>query len=247
MVFLPLLSLVLAAPSFISKVVHDSRSAAPEGYVSNGPASGEQTIELRMALTSSNMTGLVSELYAVSDPASTRYGQHLSKEAVEAFVQPTEETTSLVNGWLAANGLESKKVSDAGEWIGLTLSISDANKLLDTHYETFTHTESSSTSFHTLSYSVPSVLAQHIEAIHPTTSFIEVYDRGPISSTPFNPHANDSCTDEVTPSCLQGLYGIPKTKATQVANTISVPGYLNEYAQQADLTVRLYPEFSFID
>jgi len=36
----------------------------------------------------------------------------------------------------------------------------------------------------------------------------------------------------VNPSCLQNLYGLPATKATQSNNVLAVPRFLNEYANK---------------
>ena len=41
------------------------------------------------------------------------------------------------------------------------------------------------------------------------------------------------------PSCIQDLYGYPTTLSTQPSNAISVPGFLDQYVQQADLTLFL--------
>jgi hypothetical protein len=42
----------------------------------------------------------------------------------------------------------------------------------------------------------------------------------------------------ITPACLQDLYGIPATPATQTSNTLLVTGYVDEWAQISDFTVR---------
>ncbi|EMD37174.1 hypothetical protein CERSUDRAFT_137710, partial [Gelatoporia subvermispora B] len=44
-----------------------------------------------------------------------------------------------------------------------------------------------------------------------------------------------SCSSEVTPSCLQELYGIPFTPATQSLNSIGVSGFQEQFANEADL------------
>jgi tripeptidyl-peptidase-1 len=49
--------------------------------------------------------------------------------------------------------------------------------------------------------------------------------------------ADGACGGNITPACLQQLYGLPTTKATQSSNKLGVTGFLEEYAQQADLTV----------
>lgn len=48
-----------------------------------------------------------------------------------------------------------------------------------------------------------------------------------------------ACTQAITPACLQNLYSIPTTKATQSSNGIGVTGFENEFANQADLTMFL--------
>jgi tripeptidyl-peptidase-1 len=40
-----------------------------------------------------------------------------------------------------------------------------------------------------------------------------------------------------TPRCLQELYGIPSTAATQTANVFGVSGFFNEFANKRDLQV----------
>lgn len=46
-----------------------------------------------------------------------------------------------------------------------------------------------------------------------------------------------SCANEITPSCLQSLYGIPTTPATQSSNQIGVAGFGEQYADNQDLKV----------
>jgi tripeptidyl-peptidase-1 len=46
-----------------------------------------------------------------------------------------------------------------------------------------------------------------------------------------------SCSSQITPACLQAIYGLPTTAATSgTANGITVSGYIEQYAQKADLT-----------
>lgn len=48
-----------------------------------------------------------------------------------------------------------------------------------------------------------------------------------------------SCGRTITPACLQALYNIPTTKATESSNTLGVTGFIKQYANKADLKVRL--------
>lgn len=82
--FLSLIALSSASPmtSYSDMIVHHSRVAAPAGFRANGPASSEVTIDLKIAMTSSDMAGLEKALYDVSDPKSSNYRKFLSKEQV---------------------------------------------------------------------------------------------------------------------------------------------------------------------
>lgn len=75
-----------ANPIARNLVPHESRPSVPVEFIESGPASDSTVLKLRAALTPTNIAGLESELYAVSDPASARYGQHLSKEQVSFVI-----------------------------------------------------------------------------------------------------------------------------------------------------------------
>lgn len=134
-----------------------------------------------------------------------------------------------MTSWLAANNLTATTSSPAGDWITVQIPISKANALLEADYQTFSmfiqyrwclsadgfyfypdHTASGKQSFRTLSYALPVNLAQHIDAIHPTTSFNNpVPDSRPVISahrskakTTANPTVS---TDAVPASCAKTI------------------------------------------
>jgi tripeptidyl-peptidase-1 len=71
-------TLCLAVAVSGSLVLHDSRSAHPEGFVHHGAALATQAIKLRVGLASANITGLQAKLQSISDPTSPEYGQWLT-------------------------------------------------------------------------------------------------------------------------------------------------------------------------
>jgi tripeptidyl-peptidase-1 len=79
---LVLSTLAGAIPTPEQMVVHNSRPAAPKGFVAQGNAPAEQTIDIRIALASSDMAGLEKALMDVSTPTSANYRKFLSKEEV---------------------------------------------------------------------------------------------------------------------------------------------------------------------
>lgn len=79
-----LLAGTYASPRFSDLVAHESIPCAPNGFTRLTSALTNQTLNLRIALSNSNMSGLEDMLYAVSTPGSPLYGQHLSKGEVRA-------------------------------------------------------------------------------------------------------------------------------------------------------------------
>ena len=67
-------------------IVRSTRSDVPVGFVHQGPAPGDKSIPLRIALAQNNIAGLEKALYDVSTPSSPNYGKHLSKEQVCVYI-----------------------------------------------------------------------------------------------------------------------------------------------------------------
>ncbi|KAF7344006.1 Family S53 protease [Mycena venus] len=228
-------------------VVHESRAAPAEGFVQSAAAPAEQELTLRIALKQTNIAGLQTELYKVSDPASKFYGQHLTLEEVAEFVKPTDETLAAVSSWLSGNNIDAKPVTPAGDMLEIKIPVSQANDLLSAEFSVFTHIETGKTFIRTLQYSLPAPLTQHVEFFHPTTIFAPPLASRPkfVAASPAKratPGSDDlpgSCTSTMTPACLQELYGIPTTPATQKSNTLGVAGFIDQWANQADLTTFL--------
>ncbi|KZV90055.1 subtilisin-like protein [Exidia glandulosa HHB12029] len=101
----------------------------------------------------------------------------------------------------------------------------------------------------TLQYSIPTALKSSISLLYPGVSFwnpsaVPKFEAVPNSEAKREEGALEiekrqiptSCQTTITPKCLQALYGIPATPATVPANQIAVSGFIEEYANQADLT-----------
>ncbi|KZT18916.1 subtilisin-like protein [Neolentinus lepideus HHB14362 ss-1] len=238
--FAILLTGVLANPVRRDLVVHEFRENIPSGFAKEGPAAPETVLKLHVGLFSNNMAGLEKALYDVSTPASPIYGQHLSKAEVDEYVKPTDDTTNAVLDWFKSNNITATKDTPAGDWLSFSVPVSQANELFKADFTTFTHTSTGKQAIRTLSYSIPKTLQDHIELVRPTVSFPT--PQTPVFQVPAPKHANvtaDSCSGGITPACLQTLYGIPTTSASQSSNKIAVSGFVDQYANQADLTTFL--------
>jgi tripeptidyl-peptidase-1 len=173
-----------------------------------------------------NLPNDKTELEIVSDPFHERYGQHLSAEDVNELVKPADETLDQVHEWLQDYGIDESQLqySNARDWISVTLSVKDVERLLDTKYSVFRHTDGTRL-VRTPRWSLPQHLHEHIETIQPTNSFfrpkpkrstlknvqttgLDQYMRvntlDPSSKVTIEQVCNVSA---VTPACLRTLYG----------------------------------------
>ncbi|KAK0186017.1 family S53 protease [Armillaria mellea] len=216
-------SVVTGSPTPRAMSVHDQRDAAPNRFVKAELADPQATLNFRIGLTPVNVTGLEKALYAVSEPGSDIYGRHLSFEEVKAF---------------------SVKPSGAfDDWLTFSAPVEKANTLLNAQYENFVHIETGEQLIRTLTASIPSDLTDFIEVVHPTTSFaIPTFGTTPMVSIPLTSNLTERanpapslCNSAVTPACLQDLYSIPTTPATQPTNRLGVSGFSDQFPQIADL------------
>lgn len=152
---------------------------------------------------------------------------------------PSDATVAAFNAFAKANNLETSVVSPNGDWVSLTTTVGHANALFGASFQTFTHEDMAEPLVRTLAVSLPSELVGHIDTIHPTTSFEDPNPRlapRPIA-TPNKRAIPASCNSTITPACLQDIYGIPATPATDKSNTLLVTAYVQQFAQKADISV----------
>ncbi len=82
-------SVVTGSPAPHVMSVHERRDAAPNDFVGVGAADLQASLNFRIGLTPKDTAGLEKALYAVSEPDSDLYGQHLSFEEVRWFLPYT--------------------------------------------------------------------------------------------------------------------------------------------------------------
>ncbi|KAI0644035.1 family S53 protease-like protein [Trametes meyenii] len=231
--------------------VHETISKIPFTFRLVGSAPPDAPLTLRIGIAQGNVSGLEKALLAVSTPGNALYRQHLTREEVNAFMAPKAESASAVKAWLKDNDIKTTKVSSAGDWLTISIPVSKASELLDAEFSVFNHTPTGRTSIRTLSYSIPADLRGHLEFVHPTTAFTQPFigpaftahpsrgnitvPRGATTNLSSDATVPSSCKNTITPQCLQALYGIPTTRASVSTNTLAVSGFIDEFANQADL------------
>ncbi|KAI0090980.1 tripeptidyl peptidase A [Irpex rosettiformis] len=245
-----------AAPSVRSVHKVKETISPPSKWTRGDRAPSNAIIELRIALPQSNFAELERHLNEVSDPFHERYGQHLSKEEVDALITPHPDSVSLVDEWLALYGLRESNLARtaSGDWIKVKIPISLAEEMLDTTYHVYTHS-SGTTALRTTSYSLPEHLHDHIELVQPTTlfstfkrqattfhfdkeeKFTQAVNAPPINvPTASGGKVDASCNTTITISCLKQLYNaVGYVPSAKNGNKVAVTGYLEQFANLQDL------------
>jgi len=232
----------MTAPSG-SRAVLEQLSSVPDGWEQVSPASPSQALSFAIDMISADPTGFEQTVLGLSTPDHETYGQFLSFEQVQELAKPSETGSKAVLSWLASQNLPADSIQNDGSWIRFTLTVQQAEQMLQTKYYIFRSTLSGETRVLTLSYSVPSSVASYIQMIHPTTDFSQIQGSGvqvsqligDVNTTSFASNAAANCNSQITPSCLENLYGLPRSSIVNARNRIAIPGFLNQYANFADL------------
>ena len=215
--------------------VHEILAAAPNSWqVVNSPEAS-QLITLSVALQQQNLDKLETTLYAVSDPTSSQYGNHMDRDELQAMIQPKSESNKAVLAWLKSSGIT--KVYSDGQYVNFATTIGTANQMLGAQFKTY---ESNGVKkIRTLQYSIPDNLQQHVDLIHPTTYFGKMVAQAPIlhhSERDVEARAADpSCSTLITPKCLKEIYNINYTPDAKSGSRIGFGSFLNQTARYEDL------------
>ncbi|KAJ7670497.1 family S53 protease [Mycena olivaceomarginata] len=261
-----LLLLVAATPRAPrTMVVHESRAAPAKGFVQSAAAPAEQELTLRIAFKAEqhcwtgdraiqSQRSDIRILRATFDP----------QRGVTEFVKPTNETVAAVSSWLSGNSIGAKPVTPAGDMLEIKIPVSQANDLLSAEFSVFTHVETGKTIIRTLQYSPPRA-ADPARRVFPPDDHLRVSPSleaqvclppalrsEPPPTRMISPtHAPRLSTPRAFKWSFrirrnyfhspndQELYRIPTIPATQKSNTLGVAGFIDEWANQADLTTFL--------
>ncbi|KAL9713097.1 hypothetical protein Ac2012v2_004338 [Leucoagaricus gongylophorus] len=224
--------------------------SSPRGWIKHSSPDPDHAINLRIGLPQPKFALLEQNLYQVSDPFHERYGQHLSKEEVEALVAPHQESIETVKDWLASYGIEHIEYSPAKDWVKIRVTVKEAEEMLNTKYSVWKHVESGDYLVRTTSYSLPDVVHDHVDVVQPTTMFgrfkgskstiVSIEDAPTLKpSTAAIDIGNGvmvdpSCNTTITVDCLKQLYNATNFEA-EGNGSIGITGYLEQFANIQDL------------
>ncbi|MCJ1408202.1 hypothetical protein MMC19_002276 [Ptychographa xylographoides] len=249
-----LLSLVLvgalaagsfAAPALtLRHVVHESRRDLPKTWVKRSAVEADALLPVRVGLKQRNLDKGHDLLMEVSQPGSTRYGQHYSAEEVADLFAPAQSTVDAVRNWLIRAGVPAKTISQSVNrgWIQFDSTTSDLEKLLQTKYYVYENEVSGHTNVACDEYHVPTDIQGHIDYITPGTKLLALggglkarkryYDFRPIPEG--GQAGSSSCGTAITPQCVKELYNVTAPTLSSANNSMGIYESGDTYAQ-ADL------------
>ncbi|KAF9309723.1 hypothetical protein BG003_009433 [Podila horticola] len=211
------------------------RDSIPPNYADLGVAPGSTVLSVTIGLKLSNLDQFIAQFLDISDPNSPNYGNFLSAEGL-AVLEPPKDQVDLALTWLKTFSID---VTYNQGYLTFNVTVDVMSKLFQAEYHIYKSDATGQEIIRTLSYGVPSVLSDLFEMVLPGIDFDDIYDApktspGPNEQALAKRQAPPSCNSQVTPACLQSLYGILKDRPTQQANILSVAGFLKEYANRVD-------------
>lgn len=239
--FVPLALAALLTPAFAapaSYAIVEGFDSIPSGWEQMAPASPKQVLNLRLSLAPANTANFLDTVLSISTPGHASYGQFLSPEQLQDLIAPVPTASNAVTSWLTEHDISAKSIQKDRNWLALKISVEQAENLLQTKFYDYKSTTTGEVRTLTLQYSVPQTLIGYIETIQPTTDFGEVQGLPRIQAY-LSPEATSPGNTQITPACLQSLYGLPAARVDKTSPGIAVPGFVNEYANHADLSLFL--------
>lgn len=252
-----------STPQPRSPYVVKERHHAPVNWENLGPAAKDEMLHLQIGLTQGTEGEVERHLEEVSDPNHSRYGQHLTAEEIHDLVTPGEESVNAVKQWLADHGVMDHAFNPSKDWVSIWVPIEKAERMLDTTYSRYRHTDGSELS-RTPEWSLPAHLHEHIEVVQPTNSFFRPSPKvntwsGPvlgeesisldwfetIGKNMYPTHKSSAAAASVaslcnisftTVDCIRTLYGtIDYEPQSTDKNAIAITNYLNETSKRTDV------------
>jgi len=196
-----------------------------------GPrADPTKVLSMTFAVKQQNIETLKQTLLRTSDPDHQRYGEHLTKDAVDQLVAPSTESVAVVKSFLADFKIDGCDQSASSDFFVCDVPVGTAERMLNVEYYSFSHkTEVNTTVVRAANhYSVPSSVAQHLDLISTTNRFPGV------SKAMTKPEVSEPLRTNV-PDTLRTLYSVGDAKGSATDNRLCCTAFLKQHYLQKDL------------
>ncbi|RFU77605.1 protease s8 tripeptidyl peptidase [Trichoderma arundinaceum] len=236
----------VAALSPTRQVIHERRDVDSQNrWVKRDRISARDVLPMRIGLTQRNLERGAELLKDVSDPTSSNYGKHWTKQQVAEMFEPSKETIETVKRWLGSSGITTDRIqhSRGSGWLAFNASVAEAENLLQTEYYSYDHSIESRSAIGCDEYQLPHQVRDHVDFIHPAVALLQkskrsapVRRRTPLeTANQRQPRDlnNSSCYDLLTPACIRELYNVPIGDKAAPGNTLGIFEYGSWYSPQS--------------
>lgn len=209
----------------VSYVLRESRvSLAPShAIVMGNRASPEATHDVIFVVKHKNLDELSRILDEISDPSSSNYGEHMSREEV-ANLTSNPDSLESVRKYLIEQGVAVISTTKYGDQIKARAPISMWEEMFNTEFHTYSYllegvvgNNSSSQStkknlVRTAKYYLPGCLDEHVESVFNTVQMPNIrHDSVILTSTSASTRLQ-AVTGAITPAVLNKAYNINKNQ-----------------------------------
>ncbi|KAG0307538.1 hypothetical protein BGZ99_001413 [Dissophora globulifera] len=223
-------------PDFSQFIPVVNLDRVPDGFTDLGEAPMNTAVAVTIGLQLQNLDQLTAKLFDISDPSNPNYGKFMSADDLFALVAPPKELVDLALIWLKTFGIIA---SYSNGYLTFDVNVGVLGTLFQAKFRLYRFDVTGEEIIRTMEYGFPTPLDPLFETVFSIADFDTLIPHATYSpdmrtSKFTRRQMPESCSNTVTPICLQGLYNIPKDPATQ-RQQLAVPGFINEYANRQDL------------
>ncbi|KAL8663945.1 MAG: hypothetical protein Q9202_003494 [Teloschistes flavicans] len=161
--------LAAAVPAPVKHVLHEKREIAPRAWAKRDRLDPKIVLPVRIGLRQNNLESGPSLLDEVSNPHSSRYGQHYTAEEIHDIFAPSQDSVDSVRQWLEAAGIEPHRISQSTnkQWLQFDAQTLEVEKLLQAEYHQYEHAQTGKTNVGCDQYHVPAHVQKHVDYVTP--------------------------------------------------------------------------------
>ena len=158
----------LAVPN-APHALHEKRDTPTRNWMKRGAVARELKMPMRIGMKQSNLHRADALLAEISDPASSKYGQHYSADEIVELFAPAHDTVSAIRTWLENSGIAPHRISQSvnKQWLQFDADVDEAEKLFKTKYYNYQHGPTGRSSIACDEYHVPAHIQEHFDYVSP--------------------------------------------------------------------------------
>jgi len=188
----------------------------------------DEVIELTFAIKQQNTDSIHDKLYEVSDPSSSKYGQHWSMEEIHDFLKPSDTSIAAVLNWIEQYGINSNDIQYLTvnkDFMRIKTTVKVANEMLNTKYGYWVNKEGEKHMRVQDVYYVPAAIVEYLDFISPTLRFPPKRHTNKVTAISSKAISTEVSITYNTPIRLRSLYHMQ-----DYVNSASYPGHFQSIA-----------------